>query len=302
MRKVIELEGQGAELFFGEKSFDVEDLVRTDRNGLGYVNVLRLTDLQAHPKLFSSFMLCLLAEIFQKFPEEGDIEKPKLVIFIDEAHLIFEDATKTLLDQLETTIKLIRSKGVGIFFCTQNPIDVPDDILAQLGMKVQHALRAFTAKDREAIKKAAENYPETEFYDIANTLTSLGIGEAFVSVLNEKGIPTPLVHTLGNTPQSRMDTITQGEMDTIINSSQLVDKYNQQIDRDSAYEMLNAKLKQAGSGAAQSSQTGEAGAGGVISVLEGMSKNTVVRQVARTAASTITRGLLGALMKGMKGK
>ncbi len=184
--KIIELEQQGADTFFGEKSFEVDDLVRMNDKGEGLISILRLTDIQDRPKLFSTFMLCLLAEIYATFPEEGDTDAPKLVIFIDEAHLIFDEASKALLNQIETIIKLIRSKGVGVFFCTQNPADIPDSVLAQLGMKVQHALRAFTAKDRKAIKLAAENYPETEFYDTENSLTSLGIGEAFISVLNER--------------------------------------------------------------------------------------------------------------------
>jgi DNA helicase HerA-like ATPase len=200
------------------------------------------------------------------------------------------------------TIKLIRSKVVGIFFCTQNPIDVPDEILAQLGMKVQHALRAFTAKDREAIKKAAENYPETEYYDIADNLTQLGIGEAFVTVLNEKGIPTPLVQVMGTTPQSRMDTITDAELNAIIDRSTLAAKYSEVVDRESAYEMLSKKLAPAYGVNTNSSGTvsGGGSVGGVISVLGGIANSPIAKQVARTAASTITRSLLGAIMKGMK--
>ena len=162
MRKIIELEQQDAERFFGERSFDVDDLIRTDKNGRGIVSVLRLTDIQDRPKLFSTFMLQMLAEIYSNFPEEGDAEKPKLVIFIDEAHLVFEEASDALMDQIEVIVKLIRSKGVGLFFVTQNPADIPDDVLGQLGLKIQHALRAFTAKDRKAIKLAAQNYPISE--------------------------------------------------------------------------------------------------------------------------------------------
>jgi DNA helicase HerA-like ATPase len=242
MRKILEVEQQGADKFFGEKSFEVDDLCRTDKDGNGYINILRLTDIQSKPKLFSTFMLCLLAEVYEKFPEEGDSLKPKLVIFIDEAHLIFREASKPLLNQLETIIKLIRSKGVGIFFCTQVPTDVPDVILSQLGMKVQHALRAFTAKDRKAIKLTAENYPMSEFYDVDETLTKLGIGEAFITVLNRKGIPTPLAHTLLTAPSSRMDILDEKEIKALVNSSDLVDEYNEEIDRESAYEILKAKI------------------------------------------------------------
>jgi hypothetical protein len=245
LRKVIELEQQGAEIFFGEKSFEVDDLVRLDDNGKGIVSILRLTDIQDKPKLFSTFMLSLMAEIYSSFPEEGDADQPKLVIFIDEAHLIFEEASKALLDQIETIVKLIRSKGVGIFFCTQNPTDIPDDVLAQLGMKVQHALRAFTAKDRKQIKLTAENYPLTDFYDTENMLTSLGMGEAFVTVLSEKGNPTPLAATLMQAPSSRMDILQPQEIEAINSKSTLVRKYNEVIDRESAFEILSGKIQRA---------------------------------------------------------
>jgi Predicted ATPase len=242
LRKIIELQQQKADVFFGEKSFEVEDLLRCDQQGRGIIHMLRVTDLQDRPKLFSTFMLQLLAELYASMPEEGDLDKPKLVIFIDEAHLVFQDATSALLQQLETVIKLIRSKGIGIFFITQNPNDIPQSILSQLGMKVQHALRAFTAKDRQDIRKVAQNFPETEHYKIEDLITQLGIGEAFVTLLNEKGIPTPLVHTILCPPRSRMDILTDEEIDQIVQSSQLVKKYNQEIDTLSAYEMLNEKL------------------------------------------------------------
>jgi DNA helicase HerA-like ATPase len=243
LRKVIELEQQGADKFFGEKSFEVADLVRIDDKGRGIISILRLVDLQDRPKLFSTFMLSLLAEIYSSFPEEGDIAQPKLVIFIDEAHLIFKEASKALLDQIETIIKLIRSKGVGIFFCTQNPTDVPASVLSQLGLKVQHALRAFTAKDRQMIKLTAENYPISEYYKTDEMLTSLGIGEAAITALNEKGIPTPLAAILLRAPQSRMDILINEEIDELVRNSKLVVKYNEAIDRESAYEMLNKKLE-----------------------------------------------------------
>lgn len=245
MRKVIELEQQGAETFFGERSFDPKDLLRTDENGNGIISVLRLMDIQSKPKLFSTFMLSLLAEIYGSFPEEGDMDKPKLCIFIDEAHLVFEEASSALLDQLEVIVKLIRSKGVGIFFCTQNPVDVPDDILAQLGLKVQHALRAFTKKDREAIKKAAENYPISEFYETEDLITQLGIGEALITALNEKGIPTPLAATICRAPLSRMDVLEQAEVDALVAQSKIAQKYNEEIDRESAYEILTGKIERA---------------------------------------------------------
>ncbi len=297
MRKLLELEQQGADKFFGEKSFEVEDLLRKDSNGRGYINVLRLCDVQDKPKLFSSFMLCLLAEVYSKFPELGDKAEPKLVIFIDEAHLIFREATKALMDQLETVIKLIRSKGVGIYFCTQIPTDIPDVILSQLGSKFQHALRAFTAKDRKDIKLVSENYPSTEFYKTDELLTELGIGEAFVTVLNEKGMPTPLTHCMMCAPKSRMDILSSQEQDEIVNKSQIASAYNQVIDRDSAYEMLNKKI----AGAVQSNSENsnrpkgmeaESEQPGFLDTLSAVTKNPLVKSV----ANTVVRGLLGSIL------
>jgi uncharacterized protein len=244
MRQIVQLEQQGADEFFGEPSFDVADLLRTDPHGNGFINVIRLTDMQTKPALFSTFMLCLLAEIYQKFPEKGDAEKPELVIFIDEAHLVFETASKTLTDQLEMIVKLIRSKGVGIFLVTQSPDDIPASILGQLGLKIQHALRAFTAKDRKAIKTAAENYPVSEFYKTNEVITQLGIGEALVTAINEQGRPTELVYTMMRPPYSRMDILNPSEIGELVAKSQLTTKYNQIIDRNSAYEILNEKLQE----------------------------------------------------------
>ena len=245
LRKIIELEQQGADLFFGETSFEVDDLLRINDEGRGYINIMRLTDIQDRPKLFSTFMLSLLAEIYSTFPEQGDSDRPELVIFIDEAHLIFNEASKALLSQIESIVKLIRSKGVGLYFVTQNPTDVPEAILGQLGLKIQHALRAFTAKDRKAIKLTAQNYPDSEYYDTTEVLTSLGIGEALVSALDEKGRPTPLAATMMRAPMSRMDVLTETELSNLLSSSRLVKKYNETIDRESAYEMLNEKIEKA---------------------------------------------------------
>jgi hypothetical protein len=243
LRKIVEIEQQGGNLFFGERSFDVQDLVRIDENGKGIISILRLTDIQDKPKLFSTFMLQLLAEVYATFPEQGDSGRPELVIFIDEAHLIFNEASKALLSQIENIVKLIRSKGIGLFFVTQNPNDVPEAVLGQLGLKVQHALRAFTAKDRKAIKLAAENYPDSEYYDVDEVLTQMGIGEAFVSVLNEKGIPTPLACTMMRAPMSRMDILTDSELKQLIGNSRICHKYNDVIDRESAYEILSEKIE-----------------------------------------------------------
>jgi len=243
IRKVMELEQQDADLFFGELSYDIRDLMRRDRDGNGYINIVRLTDIQDKPKLFSTFMLCLLAEVYDIMPEKGDVEKPELVIFIDEAHLIFNQASKALLDEIETIVKLIRSKGIGVFFVTQNPMDVPNEVLAQLGLKVQHALRAFTAIDRRAIKLTAENFPLSDFYKTDEILTTLGTGEALVTALNEKGIPTPLAATMIRAPMSRMDILSPDEIASINRASDLVQKYSQVIDRESAYEILGRKVE-----------------------------------------------------------
>jgi DNA helicase HerA-like ATPase len=303
LRKVIELQQQGADAFFGEKSFEVDDLMRISNDGRGMVSILRCMDLQDKPKLFSTFMLQLLAELYATCPEEGDIDKPKLVLFIDEAHLIFQEASEALLQQIETIIKLIRSKGVGIFFVTQNPMDVPASVLGQLGLKIQHALRAFTAADRKSIKQTAENYPITEFYDIDEMLTQLGIGEAFVTLLSEKGIPTPLVHCMMAPPRSRMDVLTESEVDQLVDGSKLAKKYNEIIDSESAFEILTKKLEVATQQqAAQEQEQQQAKEEKKESKEKGFFDNTVVKQVGRTAASVLTRGLLGALGLGGRKK
>lgn len=238
LRELLELEQQGGGKLFGSPSYDVNDFLKKDSSGRAVINILRLCDIQDKPKLFSSFMLCLLTEVYAKFPEIGDKGKPKLVIFIDEAHLLFRAATKNLLAQIETVIKLIRSKGVGIYFCTQLPSDVPQVVLSQLGGKFQHALRAFTAKDRKDIKLVSENYPITPFYKTDELLTELGIGEALLTVLNEKGNPTPLVQCLLAAPRSRMDLLTPEELADIVQSSVLASIYNRETPHDGAAQRL----------------------------------------------------------------
>lgn len=300
LRKVIELQQQGADLFFGEKSFEVEDLMRISEDGRGMISVLRVTDIQDKPKLFSTFLLQMLAELYSVCPEVGDIDKPRLIIFIDEAHLIFEEASKALLDQINTTIKLIRSKGIGIYFCTQNPMDVPASVLGQLGLKIQHSLHAFTANDRQVIRQTAQNYPETTFYKTEDLITQLGIGEALVTLLNEKGIPTPLAHTMMCTPRTRMGVLTGSEIDTIVNRSKLVAKYNQVTDEPSAYEMLNAKLQEAASNSTVPTSGKQAKA--PESALQKVVNNPVVKSMMRTAGNSIVRSLLGSLGLGGKTK
>ena len=294
LRKVIELQQQGADIFFGERSFEVEDLMRISDDGRGMINILRVTDLQDKPKLFSTFMLQLLAELYAICPEEGDLDKPKLVMFIDEAHLIFQEASSELLEQIETIIKLIRSKGIGIFFCTQNPMDVPAAVLGQLGLKIQHALRAFTAADRKVIKQTADNYPETTFYKTEDLITQLGIGEALVTMLNEKGIPTPLAHTMLCSPRSRMDILTVQEIQNINAASKLVRKYSEDIDSHSAYEMLVEKLEVAAQNQPEKTDARKA-VKPEQTTFEKVANNSVVKSIARTAGNTIVRSLLGAL-------
>lgn len=293
LRKVIELQQQGADLFFGERSFDVDDLMRVSNDGRGMISIVRVTDLQDRPKLFSTFMLQLLAELYASSPEEGDLDKPKLVLFIDEAHLIFNEASDALLRQIETIVKLIRSKGIGIYFCTQNPMDVPASVLSQLGLKVQHALRAFTAADRKIIKQTAENYPESEFYKTDELLTQVGIGEALITMLNEKGIPTPLVHCMLRAPQSRMDVLTDTELTAITSSSKIARFYNEAIDSNSAYEILTQKLEAAASEKAITVQQKEEAK--AEKQEKGFFDNPIVKSVARTAGNTIIRSLLGAI-------
>ncbi|CAN5731886.1 DUF853 family protein [soil metagenome] len=299
LRKVIELQQQGADIFFGEKSFEVEDLMRISNDGRGMISVLRVADLQDKPKLFSTFMLQMLAELYAISPEEGDLDKPKLIMFIDEAHLIFQEASSELVQQIETIIKLIRSKGIGIFFCTQNPMDVPASVLGQLGLKVQHALRAFTAADRKVIRQTAENYPETEFYKTEDLITQLGIGEALVTLLNEKGIPTPLAHVMLCSPRSRMDVLTDPEISDINAKSKLVGKYNQEIDSQSAYEILTAKLEEATANAAEEDKnTNKKGDKPEPSAFEKVANNSIVKSMVRTAGNGLVRSLLGALGLG----
>ncbi len=300
LRKVIELQQQGADIFFGEKSFEVEDLMRINDKGQGVINILRVMDIQDRPKLFSTFMLQMLAELYASSPEEGDLDKPKLIIFIDEAHLIFQEASNELVQQIETIIKLIRSKGIGIFFCTQNPMDIPASVLGQLGLKIQHALRAFTAADRKTIKQTADNYPETAYYKTEDLITQLGIGEALVTLLSEKGIPTPLAHTMLCSPRSRMDILSESEVDAINAKSKLVAKYSEEIDTESAYEMLTAKLQEAEERTtnnvqetSKTKQTKEE-----PSTFEKIANNSVVKSMVRTAGNGIVRSLLGALGLG----
>lgn len=247
LRKIVAIEQQGLGRIFGEKSFDVSDLF--DRiDGKGVISLLNIADVQSQTVLYSTFLLSLLAELFYSMPEAGDQDKPKLVFFVDEAHLLFKDSPKAFLEQIETIIRLIRSKGIGVFFCTQSPMDIPQIVLAQLGNRMQHALRAFTPNDVEALKKTVNTYPKSEFYEIDRILTSLGTGQALITVLNEKGIPTEVVATHLTPPRATMGPLDEAASRQVMDQSLLYKKYQETIDPESAYDILtervNEKLKQ----------------------------------------------------------
>jgi len=242
LRALVNLEAEGADTFFGEPELEPEDLMRFDAQGRGVITLLELGAQAARPVMFSTFLMWVLADLFTSLPEVGDVDKPKLVFFFDEAHLLFDDASKAFLEQVEQTVKLIRSKGVGVFFCTQLPTDVPNDVLSQLGARVQHALRAFTPDDQKALSKTVRTYPKTDVYDLEEALTSLGTGEAIVTVLSENGAPTPVAWTRMRAPRSLMDTIGPDAISAAAKASPLHTEYGQTVDRESAYERLNAKL------------------------------------------------------------
>jgi len=292
LRKMVELEAQGAGNFFGEPEFDVQDLVRTTSDGRGIVTCLELPDVADKPRLFSTFMMWLLAELYHNLPEVGDLPKPKLVFFFDEAHLLFEDAPGAFLDQVQQVVRLIRSKGVGVYFVTQTPKDVPDEVLAQLGNRVQHALRAHTPDDEKALKATVRTFPKTEFYDLAETLTSLGIGEAVVSVLNARGVPTPVVATRLIPPSSRMAPLAPAELAADIKESDLLAEYGKAIDRESAREMLAARLTQSASAPGQSERESSERPGKSIGEMAG---DVVDSPTGRTVVREVIRGLFGLL-------
>ena len=251
LRSLVVLEQEGADVFFGGPEFDVDDLLRASPDGTGIISVLELSDVMDKPRLFSTFMLWMLAQLYESLPEVGDVPKPKLCFFFDEAHLLFDDATEALLDQIERTARLIRSKGVGVYFVTQAPTDVPSPVLAQLGNRVQHALRAFTPDDADALRKTARTFPTTQFYDVETTITSLGTGEALITVLSPKGVPTPLAATRLLPPDSLMAPIDEVQFRGTIATSPFQAKYGTTVDRESAYELLTAKITAAKAAAAQ---------------------------------------------------
>ncbi|KTD33553.1 putative ATPase [Legionella nautarum] len=289
VRKLIELESQGGDQFFGEPAFNVMDLVRTNAQGLGIISILRLLDMQDKPKLFSTFMLKLLTDVYRQMPELGDPPKPKLVLFIDEAHLIFSNASKALLSLLDTMVKLIRSKGVSLIFCTQTPNDIPDSVLSQLGLKIQHALRAFTAKDRKAMKLVAQNFPTTKYYNTEELLTSLGIGEALVSGLDAEGQPTPLVECRVRAPESRMGVLSPQEIIAVVAGSMLMSHYGKRMKTTSLEEILAAQRAET---AEKMPDTPKKRGAQEDSIVEKISKNTLFRQVVRQVMRDLMRSLL----------
>jgi len=243
-RALLVLEQQGGDQFFGERALAIQDLMRTTPDGRGYVSVLAADELMRSPKLYATFLLWMLSELFEELPEVGDPDKPKLVFFFDEAHLLFDDAPKALLDKIEQVVRLVRSKGVGVYFVTQNPVDVPDTVLSQLGNRVQHALRAYTPRDQKAVKVAADTFRPNPAFSTAEVITQLGTGEALVSVIEDKGAPSMVGRTMIRPPSGRMGPILPEERRQLIANSPVAGLYDTPVDRESAFEVLAAKTKQ----------------------------------------------------------
>jgi uncharacterized protein len=302
-RRLLTLEQQGGVHFFGEPALDIKDLMRTDLNGQGLINLLAADRLMMAPKLYATFLLWLLSELFEELPEVGDPDKPKLVFFFDEAHLLFSDAPRVLLDKVEQVVRLIRSKGVGVYFISQNPLDIPDDVLGQLGNRVQHALRAFTPRDQRAVRAAAETFRVNPAFDTEQVITQLGVGEALVSTLDEKGVPGIVDQTLIRPPCSRMGMVSPEERRSAIAASPLAGRYDQAADRESAYEVLKKRADQelARHDAAQA----EAEAAPAAGPARGRSRQTPMEAMMTSAARSIgtqlgrqlLRGLLGSILK-----
>jgi DNA helicase HerA-like ATPase len=288
LRAIVGLEQEGADVFFGEPEFDVEDLLRLAPEGAGVVSLLELADVMERPRLFSTFMLWLLAQLYETLPEVGDLPRPRLAFFFDEAHLLFDDASEALMEQVERTARLIRSKGVGVFFVTQAPTDVPSSVLAQLGNRVQHALRAFTPEDADALRKTARTFPSTTFYDVEEMLTSLGIGEALVTVLTPRGVPSPLAATLLGPPDSLMAALPADQVAARIASGALAAKYGSPVDRESAHEMITRRLtaaKAAAGDAAIRDQVSPTTSGGLNTMTPAQQRREVQRQAREIAAA-----------------
>ncbi len=310
LRRLLVLEEQGGDRFFGEPALKLEDLMQVDFSGNGVISLLDATRLAAEsPRIYTAFLLWLLSELFEQLPERGDADRPRMVFFFDEAHLLFESAPKALLDKIEQVVRLIRSKGVGIYFISQSPMDIPDDVLGQLGLKVQHALRAFTPKDRKAIKTVAENFPENPALDTEAILTDLGIGEALVSSLDGQGSPTPVQRTLIRPPESRIGPLQDDERRQRIQRSPLKGRYEDMVDRESAFEMLKQRAEQQAQEAAEQARQ-EAGAETVEKPSSGRGRQrqsaaeAMIKSAARAIGSQlgrqIIRGIMGSLFGGRR--
>jgi DNA helicase HerA-like ATPase len=298
LRSLVVLEDGGGTELFGEPQFDIADLLRTAPDGRGIISCLELPAVQDKPTLFSTALMWLLAELFEELPEIGDRE-PKLVFFFDEAHLLFSNASKAFLDQITQTVKLIRSKGIGVFFCTQLPTDIPNDVLSQLGARVQHALRAFTPDDQKALSRTVKTYPNTPHYDLEKALTSLGIGEAIITVLSEKGAPTPVAWTRLRAPRSLMDTIGNDAIRQAAQQSDLHGKYSETVDRESAYEQLMQKVAppQEEQQAPEPPRQQKEEPGLVEKVLGNSAVKSFLRSAGSALAREITRGIFGTSRK-----
>ena len=307
-RSLLQLETEGGDLLFGEPAMNLDDLMQTDSQGRGMINILASDQLFNSPRVYATLLLWLLSELFEKLPEVGDLEKPKLVFFFDEAHLLFTDAPQALMQKIEQVIRLIRSKGVGVYFVTQNPLDVPDIVLGQLGNRVQHALRAFTPRDQKAVAAAAETFRVNPKVDVATAITELGVGEALVSFLEEKGIPSPVERAFICPPHSRIGPITDAERAATINGSALRGFYENQVDRESAYEVLKARATE--KAAEEAPEEGKGfDWGGVLgggkktsrsdSILESAAKSTA-RAIGSQLGRAIIRGVLGSIFGGRR--
>ena len=305
-RRLLVLEEEGGEEFLGEPALDLHDFMRIDSRGYGTVNILAADQLMQSPGLYSTFLLWLLSELFEVLPEVGDPEKPRLVFFFDEAHLLFDDVPRALIEKVEQVVRLIRSKGVGVYFVTQNPLDVPDTVLGQLGNRIQHALRAFTPRDQKAVRAAAETFRANPEFDAAGVIMELGIGEALVSTLEGKGIPGVVERTLIRPPASRLGPITPAEREAITGTSQLGARYNHPIDRQSAYEVLKERAEKVIAPPGKADEAPSAGrgrpqprarTGNRQSVMEAMVKS-VVRSLGSSLGRRIARGILGTILKG----
>jgi DNA helicase HerA-like ATPase len=307
-RQLLVLENQAGEKFFGEPALDIKDLMRTSRDGRGYVNVLAADKLMNNPRLYATFLLWLLSELFEQLPEVGDPDKPKLVFFFDEAHLLFNEAPKVLLQKVEQVVRLIRSKGVGVYFVTQNPIDVPETVLAQLGNRVQHALRAYTPSEQKGVKAAAQAFRPNPKLNTERVITELGKGEALVSFLEGNGVPAMVQQTLIRPPAGRMGPVTDAERRAVIGASPVRGKYDTPIDRESAYEVLQKKAAAAQPEAQQQESGGGGILGGVLGGIFGRGNSrrmstgeVVVKQVARSVASQVGTQVGRALVRGLLG-